>query len=693
MAQQAPATRPSVEKRFALGPWAMAIGLLLAWVLVSLSCYVMDKAWIRHSIQPAPKGIEGNTLWGGINKAGEAQPRIFFDNDCYYWIHYAREMVSTGTWRIRSTDVDNVPFGRQVHWDSGFAWLLVSAGWLFSWVTHENLMASIETASIWINPIIFLGVVTAFSLVVGRKWGGIAGALFAVSLVCFPSLEWDFGYGRPDHHGLHDTALLGQIFCLILGGGGWTREGKLSAGNGLWWMTTLPHARRWFIASGIFGGFGLWIGATQQALIIGATGAGGLLAALFFQTAKLKGATWRPELWRTWGRAGAATSLFFYCLEYFPGHMAMRLEVNHPLFALAWYCGGECLFRLSLWREKGNTFPRREKWLIALFVLGGLLLPACVALGPAEWHSLRDPYMRRMHDFIDEFQPLLKGRNGSFGFVSAVFERFGLFPLLVPIALAALWSRKIAIPERALVAVALPPAAILCAWTLYQARWSGLWDVSLITLALALVPAVRSFSEPWTPVSRRATFRILGVGALLLPSWIVFPHSLWITSQIPDSAPTKELARAISGRDVALTLKRLSALGEVRVMSGPGETPPLHFFGQVHGTSSLYWENVPGIHAAADFFCDTGDAEARRIVRERGITHVVVQESPDLIAQMFWVKYGRKGTDAELSQTLASRLASPVGEIPAWLEPVPFYGSPYARQFGMRIYLVLPDSL
>jgi hypothetical protein len=34
------------------------------------------------------------------------------------------------------------------------------------------------------------------------------------------------------------------------------------------------------------------------------------------------------------GCAGAAASLVFYAVEYFPEHMALRLAVNHPLHSV-----------------------------------------------------------------------------------------------------------------------------------------------------------------------------------------------------------------------------------------------------------------------------------------------------------------------------------------------------------------------
>jgi hypothetical protein len=152
------------------------------------------------------------------------------------------------------------------------------------------------------------------------------------------------------------------------------------------------------------------------------------------------------------------------------------------------------------------------------------------------------------------------------------------------------------------------------------------------------------------------------------------------------------LAWTIASRDLAFNLKRLAQLGPVRVMSGPGQTPALHFFGGIHGTAALYWENTQGVREAAEFFADQGDETARRIARERGITHVVLQQDTSLAESS--VRIALDSTDPKLIEnSLAFRLCNPNGQIPPWLEPVPFYGSPMAAGFQMRVLRVRPDKL
>jgi hypothetical protein len=46
-----------------------------------------------------------------------------------------------------------------------------------------------------------------------------------------------------------------------------------------------------------------------------------------------------------------------------------------------------------------------------------------------------------------------------------------------------------------------------------------------------------------------------------------------------------------------------------------------------------------------------------------------------------------------IKQSLGYRLCDPLGQIPPWLEPVPYYGSPMAAGFQMRVLKVRPDKL
>jgi hypothetical protein len=671
-----------VSRRGGRTRWARW-GWLGACLVVLVQSLVFHHTWVKLSTAPPPEGLLGGTQWGGSPVAREAPPRVFFDNDSYYWIAYTRQMVDEGRWRVRRTELDNAPHGREVHWSSLLAWWIAGLAAAEAAVRGVEWTAAVESAALWANPLLFAVLLGGLAWMWQRRLGSFAAGVLVMLAALLPAMQWDFAYGRPDHHGLHNVAALGLLSGLVLGGGGWVARAGRKQGGG-WWLPA-DQAGRWFAFSGLMGGVGLWVGATQQAMVIGAAGVGALLGMVAARRAGPEGRDgpgFEPRLWRQWGRWGGGSALVFYFVEYFPQHLGqVRLEVNGPLFAVAFLCGGELLCRAGQWLVQGNARAWWRPGSAALWA-GCLAYPLAVALGPPAWHAMRDPYMLRLHDYISEFRPLLETQDGAWWNAAA---RFGPLLLLPPVMLWLLRPLAGRPGVAALLLLPVPAMVFLGGWTLVQARWGGLFASSLLA-GLGAVFAVYQL-DPARFVPRRAWPTGLGATAgFLLAFWLWPLPGAWEHARLGRPAP--QLESAIAVRDVALNLARYGpALGEVRVMSGPSETPTLHHFGRLRGTGALYWENVAGVRDTADFFADDGEDEARRIAAARGIHFVIAQESPALAEYMHWCKHGNTDED-RLTRTLAWRLGAVQGDIPAWLEPVPHYSSPMARRHGLRIYRV-----
>ena len=114
-------------------------------------------------------------------------------------------------------------------------------------------------------------------------------------------------------------------------------------------MPTHRAARRWFIASGLAGAVGLWVSAAAMVPVLVGIGLSVLIIFAALPRPRPARAPWvcEPSLFRSWGIAGAVGSLCIYLVEYFPYHVGVRLEVNHPLYALAFFGGGDLLARLG----------------------------------------------------------------------------------------------------------------------------------------------------------------------------------------------------------------------------------------------------------------------------------------------------------------------------------------------------------
>lgn len=658
-----------------------------AGLLVFLHSWGIEETWIKPSMVPREEGAAGRAQWGGMIPEFRNPPRIFLDNDPYYWIRYAQRVARGEVLRVRETDLDNVPYGREVHWNSGFVWLLVASGLVASLFTGQPLVQAIETGSLYANPVFFLIVLGGTGWWIARRWGVSYAAALVFTLSALPAVMWDFGFARPDHHGMHNAAALVLLLGLMVAGGGWVAGSRRHNAS----PAALGAAQRAMTLSALGAATGLWVGATQQIFILAGAGAG-LTAAIFWPTRKNETAeSLAPELFRRWGRVGAVSSLALYVVEFFPDHLGMRLEVNHPLYAFALWGAGEILGAAAEWKTSGRPPRGGDLWkLIAAAVL--VALPALALLaGPADWHVWHNPVMKRQHSFIDEFEPFTNALRAS-GWTT-MLARFGLLPLAIPLGAMLVFSRRIVPSLRAGLLVGLGASVVTGAMLFVQVRWAGLLSISLACLFLAALRA----GSLWLGESRIASWRktIFGAGYTAA----VLPLIFFFAMGFRDGLARREakvmdpvLAWTIANRDLAFNLKRLEQLGPVRVMSGPGQTPALHFFGGIRGTASLYWDNEKGVADAAFFFADQGDAEARRIARERGITHVVLQADTTLAESS--VRIALDSDDPELiKQSLAYRLANPAGEVPKWLEPVPYYGSPMAANFQMRVFRVRTDKL
>ncbi len=659
----------------------LAAAFLGALILIFLHSWGIEETWIKPSLAPREEGAAGRTQWGGMIPEFKDPPRIFLDNDPYYFMRYAQTVARGDALRVRHTDLDNVPYGREVHWNSGWVWWLVAGGAVTSLLTGETLTQAIETWGLYAAPALLLLVFALVAWWITRRWGAAYAAALIFLLACLPAVMWDYGYARPDHHGMHNTAALLLVLGFIMAGGGWVASSRRQAVS----APDAAAARRAMLVAAAGAAAGLWIGATQQIFVLAGAGAG-LFVAMFLRSAEEKESL-DPSLFRLWGNTAAVTALALYLFEYAPSHFGMRLEVNHPLYAAALWAAGEILATIAAWRS--GTAPggaMRGRFFLALGIMT-LPLLALVA-GPDAWHAWRDGAMRRQHDFINEFEPFTNSlrNNGPLHLLA----RFGLLPLLLPLAGILAASSRVRASTRAGLLAALGASLVTIVMLFVQVRWAGLVSIALACLALA---SLRAAGE-WLGENKRRPWILGGAyAATVLPLLIFFGFG------VSDNLKRREagvldgtLAWTIASRDLAFNLKRLAQMGPVRVMSGPGQTPALHFFGDVRGTAALYWENTDGVREAAVFFADQGDEEAKRLARERGITHVVLQQDTTLAESS--VRIALDSDDPELiKQSLAYRLCDPLGSIPPWLEPVPYYGSPMAAGFQMRVLRVRPDKL
>jgi asparagine N-glycosylation enzyme membrane subunit Stt3 len=268
---------------------------LLGLVAAAASIASYSTVIHRANIARLPSNVQG---------ADSAEPsRIstyYADFDGYYYVSYARQLVDQNSFRVRSTNLDNAPHGRPVHWASLFCWWLIALGAIRSGISGEALMAAIGDAAYAANPILLGVLLTIVAIAVTRRLGGLAACATVVLLSTNDEVLWEFSYARPDHHGLIACFALGTLLCAILGGGGWV---SLIEQADQHWPNRVT-ARRWFIASGVLGGCGLWVSAAQMSVVIAALGLGAALAFALIPGDPRKAASTRPASCRNCGDGG-----------------------------------------------------------------------------------------------------------------------------------------------------------------------------------------------------------------------------------------------------------------------------------------------------------------------------------------------------------------------------------------------------
>jgi hypothetical protein len=383
------------------------------------------------------------------------------------------------------------------------------------------------------------------------------GAFVALAMIGHPRVAEGFFPGYIDHHGLLTVAVLGMVLGATFMGAGWWRargEGGLRV-----LPTSTDDVRQAAKFSALSGAFGLWVSAASAIVPIGIVGVAAL-ASLFIQgrDARSRGATFDGDAWRLWGRVGALGSIFFYLLEYFPSHMGLRLESNHPFYALAWWGGGQMIAEIGeRWLGGKSTWWLEPKRL-ALPLAAILIAPATIALGGTKVFVVMDPFLSALHNqYIQEFLPLtrsLRGLGWNTFFSVVGFENL---PLLVALGTLAFTGRRAPL----LLWFATIAALIFTAMAWIQSRWLLNASGSQVTLALVLIVY---FTE-----NRQLAIR-WGVGLataalVFLPS--AFTRTLNSREDIKARRVTPKDAVSPLARDIAAALRASQPNGEITLLS------------------------------------------------------------------------------------------------------------------------------
>jgi hypothetical protein len=283
--------------------------------------------------------------------------------------------------------------------------------------------------------------------------------------------------------------------------------------------------------------------------------------------------------------------------------------------------------------------------------------------------------MAELHHGIGEFQPLwnrLVTLDAQTIFQVAVVDALPLAAALVTLAI-----------KRRDAPIALATTTFAAGALLAMAWWQARWDLNAsageVVLALVLIAT-------WT-AHRAPRFRWAVAAAIVLGLYL--PGA--ITSLTKASAAVAERhvnildAKIALSRDIAAAVRASQPSGDVVILSSPDTSTTVGYYGRFRTLGTPYWENGAGLKAAAAIWSAKSDDEAARLLREHGVTHVVLLRGEDFILQYFALLNPAAGP-ADFEPSLGGRLL--LGKpLPPWMQPMRYDVPPDLASQGFEVAL------
>lgn len=659
-----------LRERLRTGAWIISLAMVLGFVTwdgVVRSRHIL-KVSDGYGVTVDPPAIDGGSPTGYASgrRSLVVPPGA---SDTLHWVMQTQKMFAVGEWRIRHVDYDNAPPGREVHWAAPFHGWLSLVAFIDHLVSGRPVGIAVERATLESGPVMLALLLVSLIPFLAKRFSPAAAALTALGAVAFYPFYIDFLPGRADHHGLANNCAALTVLFMVMG---------TTAVRGA--------ARGWLTASGLAGGMGLWISASAQAPVLIGLGLGVLSAGWVGRRGSAR-ISWidDPGLLRFWGFVGGGMSLAAYAIEYFPSHLGWRLEVNHPLYALAWAGAGETLRVVVLAFRDGPRFlSRRDRVLGSIAVSLVALLPAVIALTGATTFAVADPFIWQLHVlYIAEFLGLARTLATQGLNWSSLGLCLPMGALVLPLWLVA---RRATAPEvRAQIILTIAPAFLgwIMGWN--QIRWLGLaYALSVPVLAVSF----RTLRSPDHGTRRAITRWAVAIGLIFLPGAVAAVQRTLAAAEF-SAGEIQELAV----RDVAQSLRLRGGGERVVVASSPSSTTRMVFSGGLIGLGTLYWENAAGLKNASALFAASSAAQAHEFVQRLGVTHIVVFSwDPFEVVQAQLYRGLADAAPIPADLFIANLLAAPVP--PPWLRAIPFPlpDHPVLQGKQVRIWEVTPEQ-
>jgi hypothetical protein len=668
-----------------------------AWIVV-LVCAL---GWLTWADLRRIDRVSAVTAWGDVAPQPDSQSPTGFAQGrrrlivpehatrSYQWIAETQEMLARRAWRVRQVDYDNAPMGRDVAATSPYRWLLALGTWIDHVFTGKPIGQCVEDAALYVNPALHVLLLIGGTLAVARWLGSAAAGLFAVGMASFFPLASAFLPGAPDVFSASLFLAFWSVAPLVAAAKANAADGGRQTG------TADLQRRRTALAmiAGTAGGLGLWMNASVQAPILLGLVLGG--AALRW----IKAARSEPDAvpWTAWSLVGAGISLVAYVVEYWPRHYALRLDANHPLFALAWLGAAMLLTNRRAQpairtatkttsdtkpasTQTASTSPRYAWLALAIAVLAVAALPAAALWNrgvflPTEPQSLRLAFLPET-TLAKNFAAWTARAGGGLAWWAS------LAPLLLLAAVLRTVCERQNADLRPSVALCAGPLLVSLVWACQQLRWWSVVELLLLVLAAAVV-------ERWIRDAKSTRpFEFFGWG---LAGLAMALGAVAVARTTPKFVPGEFSRAELEGlleRDAAYWLVEHTGResGSPIVLAPPERSTSLCYYGGMRGLGSSNWENRDGTAAAIQIVCANTSDEALALLNQRGVTHLVLPS---------W--------DSDLEEFTKLSMARPADSfiaavqrwaLPPWLQPLP-YAMPAAAGFEgqtIRIFRVTEEA-
>ena len=559
--------------------------------------------------------------------------------DALHWVMQTQEMAARGDWRVRHVDYDNAPSGRPVHWGAPYRWWLLGVAHLDRACTGVPLPLAIERSALLAGPALLGLALLAAMPFLARRYGALAAIVVLAGWLGCEPFSVQFMAGNADHHAPVALCALATVLLLMRGN-----------------TATDSRLPRQHVASALIGALGLWLSAATMVPVLLGIALGGAAAAVLGRASRTAAeASAAARAWRWWGVVGGAASMLAWAVEYLPAHASWRLEVIHPLYALAWWAGGEVLATITRVSCTPRPHLKPRAIMVTLVAVAVAVLPGVIiAIRGTEVFLVADPFLRALHgDYIAEFQSLVRFLAGR-TLDLALVGRVGPAVLFV-IATAYLARQCRTSAAWHELAVAAGAAGAMFVLAVVQIRW---WGIASGLGLLLVAPALR------TAVGTRRLWPAVAVAALaLLPGLM---HAARSASQATE--PTASDVRRLAERDLAHRL-RLRTAGEPLVIAAtPDETTSLIHFAGARGLGTMYWENIDGLTTIAALLGARTPDAAREIAERAGVTHLVLFSWDPSDASCVRLHRGLTPVAPVPADAFVEQLKH--GRLPPWLRPL-----------------------